>query len=163
LNLPWFGKGEAGTLEALDVFTDRSGDAGLRRSERGKVRLAYGVVECTLARGVIWSSASSEMLGISGDMVLEAVKKDSSLDEWRKGLLTRFGERMGLAERAAGRRVGDATPGSELVRSMGGAVRSGLLELECSRGGVARARGEFGKVGGDDLGGVPGRAWSMAL
>jgi hypothetical protein len=164
LNLaPWLEKGDAGTLDAREVFTDRSGDAGLRRSERGKVRLAYGTAEWTLARGVIWSSASSEMLGISGDMVLEAVKKDSSLDEWRKGLLTRFGERIGLADRAVGRRFGEETPGSEFVRSIGAAVSSGLLWLECNRGGVAKATGELGKVGGDDFGGVPGRAWSIAL
>jgi hypothetical protein len=116
-----------------------------------------------LARGVIWSSASSEMLGISGDMVLDAVKKESSLDEWRKGLLTRFGERMGLAERPVGRRLGDGTPGRELVRSMGGAPRRGLLALKWRRGGVAKARGELGKVGEDDFGGVAGRPWSMAL
>ena len=79
-------------------------------------------------------------------MVLEDVK-DSSLDEWRKGLLTRFGERIGLADRAAGRRLGEWTPGSELVRSMGAAVRSGLLQLECNRGGVAKPRGELGKAG----------------
>lgn len=60
----------------------------------------------------------------------EPPKKDSSLDEWRKGLLTRFGERIGLADRAAGRSIVEEAPGSELVRSMGGAARSGLLELE---------------------------------
>jgi hypothetical protein len=160
LNLfPWFAKGEAGTLDAREVFTERNGDAGLRRRGRGKVRLEYGEAEWTLARGVIWSSASSEMLGISGDMVeVEPPKKDSSLDEWRKGLLTRLGERIGLADRAVGRSIGEETAGSELVRSMGGAVRSGLLELECNRGGVAKTRGEFGYAGGDDLGGVLGRA-----
>ena len=128
--------GEAGTLAALALFKDRSGDAGRRRSGRGNVKLAYGEDMVWLLRGVISSSASSDMLLISGDNVEPpTLRYPSSTEACRKGLRTRFGERSGLVDRGAGGgSVGDQKVGDECARIMSGALR-GLPALECGRGG----------------------------
>lgn len=157
--------GDAGTLAArmlplLLLLTLRSGDAGRRRSGRGKVRLAYGdvllllveaprtkyEVECDEVRGVISSSASSDMLLISGESSDGAPPPSRPRLEWvsstedvRNGLRTRLGERRGLEERGAdGERVGEKKIGEEWARVMGGALDAEpVLLVESGRAGVS--------------------------